>query len=81
MTFAQNRRFDVLTMAFTGKFIHTSLPVNAIVRLPHSILGAEIPRPGNVLAPSADNPTRNYDAECSNLDLTLSTLESKGLRD
>ena len=31
------------------------------------------------LAPSADKPTRNYDAECSNHLLSPSTLRSKGL--
>ena len=31
------------------------------------------------LAPSADKQTRNYDTECSNRHLSLSTLRSKGL--
>ena len=56
-------------------YIYTNLPVNAIVRL-H-------PRSGHsqgqekFLAPSADNQTRNYDTECSNHHLSLSTLRSK----
>ena len=31
----------------------------------------------NVLAPSADNQTRNYDTECSNHHPSLSTLRTK----
>ena len=31
------------------------------------------------LAPSPDNPTRNYDTECSNKHPSISTLSSKGL--
>ena len=31
------------------------------------------------LAPSVDNQTRNYDRECSNHNISLSTLNSKGL--
>ena len=59
-------------------YIHTNLPVNAIVRLPH-------PRSGDsqgqetFLAPSADKQTHNYDTECSNHHPSLSTLRPKGL--
>ena len=59
-------------------YIHTTLLVNAIVRLPH-------PRSGDskgqetFLAPSTDKETRNYDTECSNHYPSLSTLRSKGL--
>ena len=58
--------------------IYTNLPVNIIVRLLH-------PRSGDshgqetFLASSADKQTRNYDADCSNHHLSLSTLESKGI--
>ena len=58
--------------------IDTNLPVNVIARLPH-------PRRGDsqgqktFLAPSADKQTRNYDIECSNHNLSLSTLGPKGL--
>ena len=54
--------------------MHTNLPVNAIVRIPHLQPG---PGPGNVLAPSADNQTRNCDTECSNHHPSLLTLMSK----
>ena len=46
-------------------YIHTNLPVNVIVRLPH-------PRSGDsqgqetFFAPSAEKQTRNYDTKCSN---------------
>ena len=59
-------------------YVHTNLPVNVIIRLPH-------PRSGDsqgqetFLAPSTDKQTRNYDTECSNHYLSLSTLRSKGL--
>ena len=59
-------------------YIHTNLPVNAIVRLPH-------PRSGDsqgqetFLAPSGDKQTRNYDTECSNHHPSLSPLRPKGL--
>ena len=58
--------------------IYTNLPMNAIVRLPH-------PRSGysqsheTLLVPSGDKQTRNYDKQCSNHHLLLSTLCSKGL--
>ena len=59
-------------------YIHTNLPVNAIVRLSY-------PRSGDkqdqetFLASPADKQTRNYDGECSNHHLSLSTLRSKWL--
>ena len=58
--------------------MHTNLPVNAIVRLPH-------PRSGDsqgqetFLAPSADKQTRNYDTECLNHHPSQSTRRAKGL--
>ena len=56
--------------------IQASLPVNAIVRLPH-------PRSGDsqgqetILAPFANNQSRNHDTECSNHHPSLLTLRSK----
>ena len=58
--------------------IHTNLPLDVIVKLPH-------PRSGHSqnkrtsLAHSVDNPIRNYDIECSNHHPSLSTLRPKGL--
>ena len=58
--------------------IHTNLPVDDKVRLPH-------PRSGNsqgqerFLAPSADKQTRNYHVECSNNRPSVSTLRPKRL--
>ena len=58
--------------------IHTVLPVDVVVRLPH-------PRSGDsqgkkkFLAPSADKSTRNCDIECSNHHPPLSTLRPKRL--
>ena len=58
--------------------IHTNIPVDVIVRLPHA-------RSGNsqgqetFLAPSAHKQTRNYHIECSNQHTSLSTLRPKGL--
>ena len=58
--------------------IYTTLPVNVIVRVPHSrsrdSKGQEM-----FLAPFADKQTRNYDTECSNHHPFLSILRSKGL--
>ena len=58
--------------------IYTNVLVNAIVRLPYpqsnDSQGKEM-----FLASSADNKTRNYDADCSNHYSSLSTLKSKGL--
>ena len=57
-------------------YMYTNLTVNAIVRLHH-------PRNGEnqetSLAPSADNQTRNYDAEYPNNHPSLSTLKVKGI--
>ena len=59
--------------------IHTNLPVDVLVRLPH-------PRNGNsqgqktFLAPSADKQIGNYDIDCSNHHPSLSTLIPKGLK-
>ena len=55
-----------------------NLPVNVIVRLPHSLSG-DSQGQETFLAPSADKQTRNYDTECSNHHPTISTLRSKGL--
>ena len=58
--------------------IHTNIPVDVIVGLPH-------PRSGDrqnqktFLAPSADKQIRNYHIECSNLHPSLSTLRPNGL--
>ena len=58
--------------------MHTNLPVNAIVKIPHLQPGpGPGPGPGKVLAPSADNQTRNCDTECSNHHPSLLTLMSK----
>ena len=59
-------------------YIYTNLLADVIVRLLH-------PRSGDrqgqetFLTPSADKQTRNYDIECSNHHLSLSTLRRKGL--
>ena len=53
--------------------MHTSLPVNAIVRLPHPQSGDRHDQE-TFLARSADIETRNYDTECSNHHPFLSTL-------
>ena len=61
-----------------GWAIHTNLPVDVIVRLPHR-------RPGEsqgqkmFLEASAYKKTRNYDIECSNHHPSLSTLTPKRL--
>ena len=58
--------------------IYTNLPMDIIVRLPH-------PQSGNsqgqqtFLALSADKQISNFDIECSNHHLSLSTLRPKGL--
>ena len=58
--------------------IYTNLPVYVIVRLPHNRSG-DSQGQETFLAPSADKQTRNYDIECSNHHLSLSTLRPKGL--
>ena len=41
------------------------LPVNAIIRVPYPRRGdSQVQETLSVLAPSADNQTRNYDTEC-----------------
>ena len=37
------------------------------------------PKPGNILAPSADNQTHNYDKDCSKNHRSLSSLTPEGL--
>ena len=59
-------------------YIHANLPVNAIVRLPHSQSG-DSQGQETFLAPSADKQTRNHDTECSNHHPSLSTPRPKGL--
>ena len=59
-------------------YIHTHLPVNAIVTLPHPRSGDRQGRE-TFLAPSADNQTRSYETEYSKHHPSLSTLRSKGL--
>ena len=45
--------------------LHPNLLVNAIIRLPHP-RNRDSQGQETFLAPSADNQTNNYDAECSN---------------
>ena len=45
-------------------YTHKNLAINAIVRSPHPRSGCS-QRQETILAPSADNKTRNYDTECS----------------
>ena len=59
-------------------YIHTHLPVNAIVTLPHPRSGDRQGRE-TFIAPSADNQTRSYETEYSKHHPSLSTLRSKGL--
>ena len=58
--------------------IHTSLPVDAIERLPYPPSG-ESQIKETFLAPSAEKPTGNHDIECSKHHPWLSTLRPKGL--
>ena len=58
--------------------IHKNIPVDVIVRLPHS-WSADSQGQETFLSPSADKQTRNYDIECSNDHPSLSTLRPKGL--
>ena len=57
-------------------YIHANLPVNGIVRLPHSRSG-DSQGQETFLAPSAFKRTRNYDTECSNHHLSQPTSRSK----
>ena len=59
-------------------YIHTNLPVNAIVRLAHPWSGDNQGQE-TFLTPSPDKQTRNYDIECSNHHPSVSTLRPKGL--
>ena len=56
--------------------IHKNLPLDVIVKLPHSRSG-DSQKQETSLAPSADKPTRNYDIEWSNHHPSLSTLRPK----
>ena len=58
--------------------IYTNLPVDVIVRLPHSLSG-DSQGQESFLVPSADKQTRNYDIEFSNHHPSLSTLRPKEL--
>ena len=73
-------RCSCLTQSFSqlNLYIYTSLPVNAIVRLPHTRSG-DSQGQETFPAPSADKQTCNYDTECSNHHPSPSTLRSKGL--
>ena len=59
-------------------YIYKNLLLNGIVRLPHPWSG-DSEGQETFLRPSADNQTRNYDTECSNLHPSLSALRSKEL--
>ena len=58
--------------------IYTNFQVDVIVRLSHPRTGKSQGQE-TFLAPSADKQTRDYDIECSNRHLSLSTLRPKGL--
>ena len=58
--------------------IHTNLPVDVIVRLPHPRWG-DIQCQKTSFAPPADKKTRNYDIECWNQHRSLSPLRPMGL--
>ena len=58
--------------------LHTNLPVDVIVRLPHPRT-RDSQNQETFLPPSADKKTRNYHIECSNYHPSLSTLMPKGL--
>ena len=58
--------------------IHTNLPVDVIVRLPHPGSG-DSQGQERFLAPSAEKQTRNYDIECSNHHPLLLNLRLQGL--
>ena len=59
-------------------YIHTNLPVNAIVRLLQARSGDSQDQEKYLTLP-ADNKTHNYDTECSNHHPSQLTLMSKGL--
>ena len=58
-------------------YIYINLVINTIVRRPHPRIGDS--QGQDMLAPSADKQTRNYNIECSNHHPSLSTLRSKGI--
>ena len=58
--------------------IYTNLPMDVIVRLPHTESGYSQSQQ-TFLASSADKLTRNYDIECPNHHPSLSTLRPKGM--
>ena len=58
--------------------IYTNLPVNAILKLPHTHSRYSQSQEA-FLESSAEKQTCNYGTECSNLDPFLSILRSKGL--
>ena len=58
--------------------IHTIIPVDVKVRLPHPWSGNNQGQQ-TFLRPSADRQTRNYDIECSNHHPSLSSLRPKRL--
>ena len=59
--------------------IHKNLPVDVIVRRSHPRSG-DSQKQETLLTRSAENPTRNYDIECSNQYPFLSTPSTKALR-
>ena len=58
--------------------IYINIQVYAIAKLPHPWSG-DSQGQETFLAPSADSQTNNYDIECSNLHLSLSTIGPKAL--
>ena len=58
--------------------LYISLPVNAIVRLPY-LRSGDSQGQETFLTLSAHKQTHNYDIECSNHHLYLSTLSTNGL--
>ena len=59
-------------------YIHTNLPVDAIIRIPHHRSG-DSQGQETFLAPSANDQIGNCDTECSNYHPSLSKLRSKRL--
>ena len=62
----------------TWPAIYKNLPVDGIVRLPNP-WGEDRQGQETLLAPSAHKQTHNYDTECSNHHLSLSTISPKAL--
>ena len=73
-------RVSCLTQSFSelNLYIYTSLPVNAIIRLPHPQSG-DSQGQETFSAPSADKQTCICDTECSNHHPSFSTLRPKRL--